>query len=247
MRCGAVVLGALSLVTLVNVSGCAAQVSKGHGEAKAANKANDSKHSQAILTAPDMEVTEGGRASDYLAMGVSFFHANHKAKAAKAFQHALATGNLNNQGRALAYWHLFLANREADVNGVGAEALDSFLTVSLLLFEEEHELPDVEAQSVREFIHGFNLAERMLLAELVLDALWARRDAHFGRSPQRAVKVRSADAERLFVQLFKPCGANDSTPTVQQEEITHLGVRVDQVSFSCPGEATSGQFFFSTR
>lgn len=195
----------------------------------------------------DAELASTGRASDHLAMGVALFHGNQRAKAAAAFKRALETGNLNNQGRALAYWHLFLANREGDVTGAGAEALDSFLTVSLLLFEEERELPDVEAQSVREFIHGFNLAERMLLAELVLDALWARRDPHYGRSPQRPVKVRSSDAERLFVQLFRPCAAAETAPSVQHEEIDQLGVRIDQVSFTCPGESTSGQFYFSTR
>jgi hypothetical protein len=190
------------------------------------------------------------RASDYLALGLSLYQANEKSDAAHAFQLALQTGNLNNQGRALAYWHLFLAHRDGNLQGPGAEALDAFITVSNDLIEESHCTGAEDCADVREFVDGFALTDRLLLAELVLDALWARRDPAFGRTPDRPVSVHDAESERLFVQLFKPC-AQSAEPQVHfsaqsRQSHAHEAERVDQAQISCPDASAPVSFYFTT-
>ena len=57
--------------------------------------------------APD----DGDRASFFLRLGfTSFRYDNHQA-AALAFRDAISTGSLNDAGRALAYWHIFMAEK----------------------------------------------------------------------------------------------------------------------------------------
>ena len=198
-------------------------------------------------TSTPAAIAPDAKASDYLAMGLTFYQANQKSDAARAFNFALSTGNLNNQGRALAYWHLFLAHRDANLQGPGAEALESFVTVSTDLLDQTGGEEESGA-NVREFIDGFNLTERMLLAELVLDALWARRDPEFGRTPERPVQVRDADAERLFVQLFKPCVQSEA-PEVKFSAGRHprRGQRVDKAQISCPNAGPPMSFYFTTK
>lgn len=198
---------------------------------------------------PIKEIAPDAKASDYLAMGLNFYQANQKVDAAHAFTLALDTGNLNDQGRALAYWHLFLAHRDSNLSGPGAEALQSFITVSNLLFQEDKELAGyVEDEPIHDFIEGFNLNERFLLAELLLDAIWARRDPSFGRTPERAVLVRDIQAERLFVQLFKPCDNPEAAPSVEFSQAVqqHNGHAIDRAQILCPGAAQRGSFFFTT-
>jgi len=193
-------------------------------------------------TAPEV------RASDYLALGLGHYQNNRKAEAAQAFEHALSTGNLNNQGRALAYWHLFLAERDVNLQGPGAEALESFVTVAQLLIEDSVTGSDESGDNVAEFIDGFNVSERMLLGQLVLDALWARRDPSFGRTPDRPVRVRDAEAERLFVQLYRPCVQTEA-PAVQFSAAGYTGGKgqLDRAEISCTSAGPELSFYFSTK
>jgi hypothetical protein len=187
------------------------------------------------------------RASDYLALGLSHYQANQKPEAARAFERALSTGNLNNQGRALAYWHLFLAERDGNLQGAGADALESFVTVAQLLLDDRASGSDDSGDNVAEFIDGFNVSERMLLGQLVLDALWARRDPSFGRTPDRPVRVRDAEAERLFVQLYRPCMQTEA-PAVQFSAARHpVQGRVDRAQISCTNAGPELSFYFTTK
>ena len=207
---------------------------------------------------PDIEpskvepIREGGRASDYLALGLTFYNGNQKLEAIEAFGKAIATGDLNNQGRALAYWHLFLSYRDESVTSHGADALSSFVTVASLLVQQSQEGVDGEdlLEHVKVFIERFDLRDRLLLAEVTLEAIWAHKDEAYGRTPGRPVFLEGARAQRLFLHVFKPCTAqNSDAANVKFSRAAYLvhEQSVDEATVECPDENAAQSFYFSAR
>ncbi len=197
-------------------------------------------------------IREGGRASDYLALGLTFYNGNQKLEAIEAFNKAIATGDLNNQGRALAYWHLFLSYRDENVTSHGADALSSFVTVASLLMQQAAEGVDGEdlLEHVKVFIERFDLRDRLLLAEVTLEAIWAHKDEAYGRSPMRPVLLQGARAQRLFLHVFKPCSTqNNDAASVRFSRAAYLvqDKSIDEATVECPDESSAQSFFFSAR
>lgn len=199
-----------------------------------------------IQSAPMEPIRDGARASDYLALGLTFYNGNQKLEAVEAFDKALATGDLNNQGRALAYWHLFLSYRDDSVSTHGADALSSFVTVASLLMQQAQDGVDGEdlLEHVRVFIDRFDLKDRLLLAEVTLEAIWAHKDNAYGRTKDRPVLIQGARAQRLFLHVFKPCeqGAADAA-TVRFAR----SAAVDEATVECPDTTSAKSFFFSAQ
>lgn len=202
---------------------------------------------------PRNVLQDGGRASDYLALGLSFYNDDRRLDAIEAFSRALATGDLNNQGRALAYWHLFLSHREDALGTHGADALDSFVTVARLLVQQSAEATDGEdlLEHVRAFIERFELRDRLLLAEVTLEALWAHRDQHYGRTPDRPVMVGGgARAQRLFLHMYRPCVDEEASQaakvSISRAAFLVHDTAIDEAAIECPGESEPISFFFAT-
>jgi hypothetical protein len=195
-------------------------------------------------------IKAGARASDYLALGLTHYNGSEKLQAIDAFHKALETGDLNNQGRALAYWHLFLSYRDEHLSSHGAEALESFITVSHLLLQQSDDGVDGEdlLEHVRTFIERFDLRDRLMLAEVTVEALWAHKDDGYGRTPQRPVLIGSARAQRLFVHVFKPCSEEQNENTkvrISKAAFTVNAQPVDEAKITCPGEDRVVSLFFS--
>jgi len=199
---------------------------------------------------PAEPVKAGGRASDYLALGLTFYNGNQKVEAVDAFQRALETGDLNNQGRALAYWHLFLSYRDDKLSSQGAEALASFVTVSRLLMQQSVDKLDGEdlLEHVVTFIERFDLRDRLMLAEVTLEALWAHHDNGYGRSPDRPVLLGGARAQRLFLHVFKPCTEEESNENARVRIVkavfTVNAQPIDEAKISCPGQDKVVSLYF---
>jgi hypothetical protein len=208
---------------------------------------------QPALVSPPLEpIREGGRASDYLALGLTFYNGNQKLEAVEAFNKALSTGDLNNQGRALAYWHLFLSYRDEGVSSHGADALASFVTVASLLMQQSAEGVDGEdlLEHVRVFIDRFDLRDRLLLAEVTLEAIWAHKDAAYGRTKERPVLLVGARAQRLFLHVFKPCeqkGSDTASVRFSRSAYTVHDKSIDEATVECPDDASTKSFYFSAK
>jgi hypothetical protein len=205
-----------------------------------------------IEHAPMVELDASSRASDYLAFGLTYFNGGQRLEAINAFSHAIATGDLNNQGRALAYWHLFLSHREESLDSHGAEALSSFVTIGRMLQQQASEGYDGEdlLEHVKSFIERFELNDRILLAEVTLEALWAKKDNNYGRTPERPVLLGSARAQRLFLNVFKPCVADDEQEQKARVRIARAAALVnnqiiDEATIQCPGAARNTSLFFT--
>ncbi len=205
----------------------------------------------ALQHTPSEPLKAGGRASDYLALGLTFFNGNQKLEAIESFQRALETGDLNNQGRALAYWHLFLSYRDDSLSSHGAEALVSFVTVARLLMQQSLDAIDGEdlLEHVRAFIERFDLRDRLMLAEVTLEALWAHRDGNYGRTPERPVLLGGARAQRLFLHVFKPCDQDTSSENarvrISKSAFTVNEQAIDEAKITCPGQDRTISLFFS--
>lgn len=208
---------------------------------------------QPNLVSPPVEpIRDGGRASDYLALGLTFYNGNQKLEAVEAFNKALATGDLNNQGRALAYWHLFLSYRDENASSHGADALSSFVTVANLLMQQAQDGVDGEdlLEHVKVFIERFDLRDRLLLAEVTLEAIWAHKDSQYGRTPTRPVLLPGARAQRLFLHVFKPCAAaTQESANVRFSRAAYMihDRSVDEATVECPDESSAKSFYFSAK
>lgn len=208
---------------------------------------------QPALVSPPLEpIRDGGRASDYLALGLTFYNGNQKLEAVEAFNKALSTGDLNNQGRALAYWHLFLSYRDDNVSTHGADALASFVTVASMLMQQSVDGVDGEdlLEHVRVFIDRFDLRDRLLLAEVTLEAIWAHKDAAYGRTKERPVLLNGARAQRLFLHVFKPCDTVNSDAATVRFARGAYSVHdhaVDEATVECPDDGGNKSFFFAAQ
>lgn len=244
-RVAVVLLGFLYAATI----GCGAQPSAGTLSQQRHYVASLESVPPPLNRRPMHDLAPNSKAAEYLAMGLSFYNASQKIDAVNAFSRALGTGNLNDQGRALAYWHLYLSQRDATRPGSGADALASFVTVSRLLLNEDRVEEDAEQEEdVKRFVEGFDLGERLFLAELMLEAVWAHRDRDYGRTPERPLRVATTQGQKLFVQLFRPCDEQEqSQPRIEfsRAQPGVHGRELDQAEIRCPGATKPVHLFFS--
>lgn len=168
-------------------------------------------------------------AVDTLTAGINTYYAHHRPQAAELLHQALRSGALNTQGRTLAYWYLFLSEQRGADDVGSAETLASFVALAQQIMQSA---PAVNADDAAgQFVEGFQLKERLRLAELMLDALWAHRDVNYGRTPERPVMVGDARARKIFIALYQPCGSD--TP---EHEVEFTGLNqtsVDRAVIRC--------------
>lgn len=147
---------------------------------------------------------EENTAARLLERGFNHFRHDEVKEAGEAFRAAVATGNLNDAGRALAYWHIYLAERSQGRVEAGADALASFIVVG----EEVMAVRKTTRYAVDasgDFVDRFDLERRVSRARAILSAIWADKVPGFGRSPERPVPVRDDNEKSYFLELAPPC------------------------------------------
>ena len=163
-------------------------------------------------------------------------------RAADSFAAAINTGSLNDAGRALAYWHMALAERRLGEEDRSAEALWSFIFVA----EEILEVRDVHPYSVDgdgDFVDHFNLESRLAEAKGFLAAIWARRADEYGRSMDQPIVVMSELEGEAFVNFAPPCDGEPDRDVRREGVYTVASIRVERIRISCLADYTNDPYF----
>jgi hypothetical protein len=186
-------------------------------------------------------------AGTLLEKGFLFFHQDQPQLASDSFRAAISTGNLNDAGRALAYWHIAEAERRLHHEDDTADALASFVVVA-------QEVIDVRTSrrfAVDEngdFVDHFNLPLRIAEARAFMNAVWARRQRSYGRSLDNPVVAGSVEEIEIFIRVVSPCSGSPDR-AVQREELESIdGVpvtpaHVERITVFCSDASSVDQFF----
>lgn len=158
------------------------------------------------------------------------------ATASADFSKAIETSRLNDAGRALAYWHIFLAEGHLGNTSLGSEALASFVVVAADLVEEAR-----MGLTSSDFSQRFDLEGKLARGRATLSATWAQRSPSFGRSQTSPVPVQSTQEIHYFLALVSPCGSS-SRAAVAQENVNES---MRAVTMTCKGTSSSARYFFS--
>ncbi len=190
---------------------------------------------------------EDASAGELLERGFLFFHQDRPDLAAESFAGAIATGSLNDAGRALAYWHIAEAERRQYHEDATAEALASFATVAEQVIEMRGERRFAIDEN-GDFIDHFKLELRVAEARGALNALWARRVRHYGRSLANPVICTSAEEIDFFIRHASPCSGTEGR-VLEREELAAIdgvpieGRRVERITVFCSSIDSSDQFY----
>lgn len=133
-----------------------------------------------------------------------FFKNDKNSEAADAFRAAIATGNLNDAGRALAYWHIFVAEQSDGHTDRAAEALAGFEVIAQDVLDIREQLKYAEDDN-GDFVDRFDVKRRLARARAILSANWAGRVVWFGRSAQSPVPIHNSTEMNYFLELAPPC------------------------------------------
>jgi hypothetical protein len=194
------------------------------------------------LIFPPLPMPEEDSASAYLELGFLSFQRNDNRQAVLGFMAAIATGDLNDAGRALAYWHIAIAEQRLNDEDRTAEAFMSFVLVGEDVLDARATHP-YALNNGTDFVDQFNLTNRMSEARGFLSAAWARRVDDFGRTLDAPVMVRSELEAEAFVNFAPPC-ADAVEKEVTREVLASVETaRVERVNISCEMGDEAERFF----
>lgn len=181
-------------------------------------------------------------AGGLLEKGFHHFNRDEHAEATRAFAQAIGTNNLNDAGRALAYWHVYLSEKRLSREDKSAEALYSFTIVAQDILDMRSETKYAVTES-GDFVERFNLPARLARARALLSVTWALRSPDFGRSAQMAVPVFDDVELDYFLELAPPCaGAYDRQ--IDREVLrVDEGSSLEHVTLFCAGQASGVDYF----
>lgn len=194
-------------------------------------------------------------AGELLEFAFEQFHLNRNRAAADGFLAALATGLLNDAGRAIAYWHIYASTRILGRGDESNEALLSFVTIGEdMLADVRSQKSDTKAagwNDTEDFVVRFDLARRVSHARAALAAAWSHRAPHFGRSADTPIGVQSFLELDYFLDLAPVCGQAssrlyegrvDESPSSAQGSL--IGENDDMVQVRCDRGQEHTRFFF---
>lgn len=178
-------------------------------------------------------------AAALLERGFTYFREDMAAQASAAFRGAIATGHLNDAGRALAYWHIYLAERGQGNIEAGADALASFVVVGQDVLDVRNSMRYAVDDS-GDFVDRFDLERRMSRARALLSATWAGKVSDFGRSPEHPVLVRDENELKYFLELAPTCQREPDRTIVRAAEQQDSAERV---TISCEENHDGAEYY----
>jgi len=141
-------------------------------------------------------------AGQYLEHGMLAFSLRKWKDAIEAFESAIGTGNLNDAGRALSYWHIAQSYIGlSDEDGI-MEALSSFILVSqdILDMRERRRYAVTEEG---DFVTHFGLVHKIAWARSSINFVWSTRSNVYGRSKENPILVRSIEELETFAGIVR--------------------------------------------
>jgi hypothetical protein len=175
-----------------------------------------------------------------LERGLRHFSSSENAPASAAFQAAISTGRLNDAGRALAYWHIFVAEQRAGDVDDSTNALQSFVAVAEEILEARDEVRYAVSES-GDFVDRFEVEDKLDRGRAILSATWAGRNANFGRTAERPVPIHTPSELTYFLELASPCTSEGQRSVSRRA----LQPNLEQVTLSC-ASVGSVEYYFST-
>jgi hypothetical protein len=181
-------------------------------------------------------------ASDLLERAFVAYQLGRDRRAADSFRAAINTGSLNDAGRALAYWHMALAERRLGNEDTSAEALWSFIFVAqdIIDVRDEHRY-SVDGDG--DFIDHFNLESRQAEAKGFLAAVWARRVEEFGHSMDVPVVVLSELEGQAFIDFAPICDGEPDRDVRRDVVYIIASIRVERVRINCMADYTNEPYY----
>jgi hypothetical protein len=167
--------------------------------------------------------------------------------ATAALHAALATGELNDAGRALAYWYIYVAEEMQECSSRSHDALSDFVAIAqnVLALQKHARVADSGGS---DFVERFDLHGRLARGRALLNLAWADRHEQFGRSAEAPIPIQSEEELRYFVELTPACAhpleRKTSAVVPQASEVAD---DVGQVEFFCGGLPSKTTFFFEWR
>lgn len=182
-------------------------------------------------------------ASVYLERALDALRDGQTAFAIAALHAALASGELNDAGRSLAYWYIYVAQSSAGSTQRGHDALADFVAIadSVLVAHDTSQLVDGGGN---EFIARFDLRGRLARGRALLSLAWAEHHQHFGRSLEAPVPIQSEEELNYFVELTPACAHPLERKTSSMTSMSSDPKALRRVEFQCSGAPSSTTFFF---
>lgn len=181
-------------------------------------------------------------AETLLGEGFAALRAQRPAAASYALRAALATQDLSDAGRALAYWHIYVAEQAMGAQGHANAALADFIAVGDTVLSSTE--PQNRANT-RAFAEHFDLQGRLARGRATQSLAWSRLTPGFGHSKAIPVPVSSEAELHHFIALAPPCaGASHRVVTQGRAGRDELGHPISQVTLSCAGAAAPVHYFF---
>lgn len=185
---------------------------------------------------------EDDSAAGFLERGFTAFNTEDFREAVRYFGAALGTSNLNDAGRVLAYWHIFVSESNLNHEDQSVEALASFISVAQDVIAQREEVR-FAVTDAGDFVERFSLTTRLMQARAHLSAAWAARRSEFGRTTSQAVPVFSRAERDYFLDLVLPCNEPSHRDFVPHN-FTASHAPVEEVHATCESSGIEISFYF---
>ena len=129
-------------------------------------------------------VPEGLGAGEYIQLGLETYRDKQYFFAAKVFRAAIDTKFLNDNGRALSYWHIADCGVRTSNHDQTAEAYHNFVVIAQDILDDP---------SSQEFIDNLQLKQKLLVAEIYMQVMWSARTGSYGKSIESPILVKTVD------------------------------------------------------
>lgn len=181
----------------------------------------------------------GATAGALLELALGQFRGGNNYDASRAFNRAIETGRLNDAGRALAYWHIFIADRQVGEIDRSTDALASFIVVGEDIFAIRESMRYAVDES-GDFADRFGLADKLDQARALISAAWSNRRPAFGHSENIPVRVQSDEEVEYFLGFASPC-SNTVLRSVSRRPVNDS---MEQITLSCGEIGDEVEFYF---
>ena len=191
--------------------------------------------------AAEADGEDAASAGALLKRAFEYFKQDQNAMAAATFRAAIHTGSLNDAGRALAYWHIYVAEQSLGDTDRGVDALSSFVVVAQDVIEVREQMRYAEDES-GDFVDRFDLKRRLARARAMLSVAWAAHANEFGRSAIQPVPVHSLAEKNYFLEMAPPCGHASKQASVAPND-SASSASVERVNLTCDGGERTSYYF----
>ena len=185
-------------------------------------------------------------AAIYLERALDALRDEQPAYATAALRAALATGDLNDAGRALTYWYLYVAEETQGNRRASHDALNDFVVVAETVLALRDSVRFAQSGG-SDFVERFDLAGRLARGRALLNLAWAEAHQQFGRSAQEPVPVQSEAEVAYFLELSPACPKPLERRVVQSHYLNGAQASVQQVDFRCRSESAWTTYYFERR